>query len=536
MTAAKTVHHADPCVQVNIWLGKDKEGYTTTSSEGGRLSRHTDKGLARCGHASMNIFPKHSPYVYVSFWPGQEEVPVLGEGVVTVDRGILLDSFEEDLTQEKTLPDVVICLYKLNIEKMLEVFASAEKRVSERRLVWEMQVSSSEDIGSLSTTRANCATFVYSLLKAGGLTNTTSVYQNHSSGRGPKDKNFYKITKCDAGDRAAGIFNGAPWTDWKFTPKALLLRVASAAEGDKLDVQMTRQVMEDTSRVAQEKIRGGHQAAKEEKKEVKKKQTAAGISVDQHGRNALHNAAGSGQISTARQLVLGSYKDLLELEDSTGSTALHLAACFGHAEVCTFLLQAGADPTATDKLGRNILHYAAEGGSIEVLKLLLTIDELLPLLESKDKEGATPLLLAFQLNDLEACAHLIEAGADPSTTNQHGRTVLHHAAGAGEIDIVKRLLNSGCKDLLESKDETGSTPLILAAYFGHAKMCALLLQAGADPSATDTYGKNALHHAAFKGKTEVLEVLREQPASQTGSAGSAAEPKSGDDEGGCLVS
>jgi hypothetical protein len=54
---------------------------------------------------------------------------------------------------------------------------------------------------------------------------------------------FYKMTKCNQGNRWGGIFNGAPWTNRWFSPKALLLRTASAAEAFPDDVAQTIAIM-----------------------------------------------------------------------------------------------------------------------------------------------------------------------------------------------------------------------------------------------------------------------------------------------------
>jgi hypothetical protein len=413
MTATtRTVYRTDPHVQVHVWLAKDKEGYTTTSSEGGRLSQEKDPGLARCGHVSMSIFAKHHPAVYVSFWPGAE------------DPAVLVKSYETDQHSEnETLPDVIIALYQLNIERMLTVFAAAEKRVLAGRIAWTLQAAAGADVSSPKTAEANCATFVYSLLIAGGLTAPKSAYKRHLSGRGPSDKSFYKLTKCGAGDRAAGIANGAFWTTWKFTPKALLLRVASAAQAYTMDVQATRAIMMDTTLVAQEKTRGAapakkkeeHKGAKpEEHKGVKKKQPAQGVAVDKHGRTPLHHAAGSGQIALAGQLLRGSCKGSLESKDETGSTPLLLAAYFGKTQMCAFLLQSGANPYTQDDQGKNIAHYAVEKGNQDLLDLLTGSAKYAALFETADKAGDTPqqLLTAQSTDDLLTTA--LQSAATPT--------------------------------------------------------------------------------------------------------------------------
>ncbi|PTB50086.1 hypothetical protein M431DRAFT_44411, partial [Trichoderma harzianum CBS 226.95] len=59
----------------------------------------------------------------------------------------------------------------------------------------------------------------------------------------------------------------------------------------------------------------------------------------------------------------------VNLTDIKGNTALHHRAkepdCFQH------LLDLGCDIHATDKTGRNALHWAAQGGSIDTVRRIL---------------------------------------------------------------------------------------------------------------------------------------------------------------------
>ncbi len=236
--------------EVYIWLGKDSEGYTTTSSEGWRLERREDRrGPERVGHASMQIFQpgqgKIPPNVYMSFWP---------DVVTRTKPGMLVKSLEVEQTDfEGTLPDVIIRLHGLDIPKMLAAFNQVKNRIEvQKTLRWKGDVSASEDVTDPNTRVASCVTFVYSFLRMGGLDNPLT-YKNHVRGRGPRDWSFYNTTKCNAGDRAWGLFNGFPWTNWIFTPKALLLRTASAAERYASDINETKTIM-GSDRVAVEKV------------------------------------------------------------------------------------------------------------------------------------------------------------------------------------------------------------------------------------------------------------------------------------------
>ena len=52
-------------------------------------------------------------------------------------------------------------------------------------------------------------------------------------------------------------------------------------------------------------------------------------------------------------------------------TALVRAATNGHAEVCQFLVESGANPDAVDLAGIAALHLCAYGGKTDVCKVLI---------------------------------------------------------------------------------------------------------------------------------------------------------------------
>ena len=61
------------------------------------------------------------------------------------------------------------------------------------------------------------------------------------------------------------------------------------------------------------------------------------------------------------------------LQNKTGWTALHEAACNGRREVACLLLDYNADPTICTADGDTVLHKAARWNQLDIIKLLLTI-------------------------------------------------------------------------------------------------------------------------------------------------------------------
>lgn len=83
------------------------------------------------------------------------------------------------------------------------------------------------------------------------------------------------------------------------------------------------------------------------------------------------------------------------------------------------------------------------------------------------------LLAAVQKRDINQIKTLLRAGANPSFRNQaDGKTPLHLAAFAGHADICSLLVEAGA-DLL-SKDGQGFTPVQVAANAGRMAVFFLL--------------------------------------------------------------
>jgi Meckel syndrome type 1 protein len=75
---------------------------------------------------------------------------------------------------------------------------------------------------------------------------------------------------------------------------------------------------------------------------------------------------------------------------------------------------------------------------------------------------------------------------------------LHGAARGGDLAQLERLLAQGA--VINAPDETGKTPLMLAAIHGQGPMVRRLLALGANPSLVDRDGLNAAQHARRLGR------------------------------------
>ncbi|WP_052507687.1 ankyrin repeat domain-containing protein [Sphingomonas hengshuiensis] len=96
--------------------------------------------------------------------------------------------------------------------------------------------------------------------------------------------------------------------------------------------------------------------------------------------------------------------------------------------------------------------------------------------------------------------------AAPLPSAERRQELLFDAARMGRTDLVAGLVKLGAD--LNGHDARGFTPLILAAYNGHADTLEALIAAGADPCLPDTgQGNTAQMGVAFKGNAAIAARL-----------------------------
>lgn len=132
---------------------------------------------------------------------------------------------------------------------------------------------------------------------------------------------------------------------------------------------------------------------------------------------------------------------------SPRSTLLIEAIRLGNRELFDILMQAKADPNATLPSGDSTLHIAAsKNGSdpviVHMLERLVTCKKIL---NTANKQGMTPVILAAAFGQRSTCITLMESKAD-----------------------------------ISSVTESGLTPAIAASYFGHERVLQVLLKSGQD--------------------------------------------------------
>lgn len=110
---------------------------------------------------------------------------------------------------------------------------------------------------------------------------------------------------------------------------------------------------------------------------------------DDNGQTPLMLAIGNENFPSSDYGLLISEKSDLEIKDKYGDTALHIAASV-NPDVIEDLITLGADPTAKNNSGNNVLHIMARKKEFFDIQYAMRILPL-SLLEDKNLRGLTPL-------------------------------------------------------------------------------------------------------------------------------------------------
>jgi ankyrin repeat protein len=214
------------------------------------------------------------------------------------------------------------------------------------------------------------------------------------------------------------------------------------------------------------------------------------------GFTALMFAAQKDDAQSAR-LLLEASANANERMAGSQLTPLLIASAMGSEKVALQLLDKGADPDALDRDGFSSLHYAArDKGAAAIVKAILKkgANPNIRLKQQRPSafasgvflQGATPLLVAAEINNLAAVIALVEGGADPSIPTEQNTTALVLAAGGG-TDLARPRPR-------EERETAVKTVEYLAAH-------------GVDVNAAGQFGWTALHAAAYQGLDDVIVFL-----------------------------
>jgi ankyrin repeat protein len=184
----------------------------------------------------------------------------------------------------------------------------------------------------------------------------------------------------------------------------------------------------------------------------------------------------------------------LNIQDKDGNTPLHLGV--GCEAVMDKLLAGYADPYLANNAGNTILHLAVSTGNISVVKKLLALNINI---HHPNNKGETCVCNSTNPDIVELLCH---HGADLNVNK--GSTPLFHELYRDTRLVEIYLKYRGNFDL---QDRSGKTVLHHLAYNGSLNLAQKLLEAGADPEIRDLKGKTAKDIALERRKQSIVELL-----------------------------
>lgn len=227
--------------------------------------------------------------------------------------------------------------------------------------------------------------------------------------------------------------------------------------------------------------------------------------------------ASHGKTSTLKAMDLipdGSFRRIINFQDSRGETALHMAVCQSSAPMVKRWLQEGADATIQDHRGRTPLQLLP---LLRGHKAQANFDAIIEAFEEHgistraQDDDSFPLHAACRSLSLPGVKKLLGEGADMMAQDRAGLTAIDmlidkqpslqsaaqiRAAGKKQMAIIQALVEHGLP--LDSLHEKGKTMLRMAADTKRWGLVLSLLRAGADPGVLDDQGSGFLVSLAKK--------------------------------------
>ncbi len=194
-------------------------------------------------------------------------------------------------------------------------------------------------------------------------------------------------------------------------------------------------------------------------------------------------------------------QDLISAQDTAGSTLLHHAAGFGSVDTMKLLLSLGADASAKNKRKSTPLFWAIHDPAKVKLLLDAGVD-----VNDRNVDGRTALYQAVSLGNPNGLVKmLLDRGANVNLATTNGATVLMMAATRGNVGAMRMLIEKQAD--VNAKNGAGGTALMNAAASGNPAAVRLLLDNGADSKAATKRNETALANAATTGNLEMVKML-----------------------------
>jgi ankyrin repeat protein len=238
---------------------------------------------------------------------------------------------------------------------------------------------------------------------------------------------------------------------------------------------------------------------------------AVATALPRGGMTAAMYAAREGQINAVTALAEAGAN--LNVVDPEGSTAMVIAVINAHYEVAARLAEKGADPNIGDAAGMAALYAAVD------------------MMHPASLTNRPPQVTTGRLSAADLVTVLLKHGADPNLPlrapllmRQHnagdaslgaGATPLMRAAKAGDIDIIKALLDHHADPSRALANGTNALSLVMAGRGARTltpetpifQAVRMLLEHGLDVNAAGANGATLLHQSLDRGAAFVRMLI-----------------------------
>ena len=203
------------------------------------------------------------------------------------------------------------------------------------------------------------------------------------------------------------------------------------------------------------------------------------------------------------------------IPDINATTPLSIASLVNCFPIVQCLLKAHADPNLEDKFGMTALFFAVKNNNLKIFKCLMDANAD-PCIETSFHTSA--FHLACHAGFVKMLKHILKR-TKPDFKLKNGLTPLCSACKAGQMEVVKRLIEANADANIQFSDDDGDvkimlTPLIIACSDSNLEMVKLLLKAKADPNVYDKLTETfpVLVCAILTGSPAIVKTLLEAGA------------------------
>jgi hypothetical protein len=271
--------------------------------------------------------------------------------------------------------------------------------------------------------------------------------------------------------------------------------------------------------------------------------------TNKRGGTALHQATVSGAEASVRELLKNeTIKKSIDFPNMWGETALILAATRGDSQIAFTLLQNGADKNVRDQWGKSAEEVAKDYGESDAYIIIRDFTQGMTYQPVEKKQVVTVTkkimskMIEAPLNEEFALGLIADENIDINGADYYKLSAIHKIAAWEKGTILKELLRHPdiivdkvgtdgenalhialsncavhCAEILiqdgridvNLANDSGVTPLMMAACVGDESVFNLILEKTKDLNGKNKEGKTAWHFAKECGNEHLAKLLPE---------------------------